>query len=277
MLIDLHAKSDISEGVKLSPRQILTKARDAGLDAVAFCETLSTARSADILALARDEFPELNVFIGVEIPTDRGILLGFVPEVDAFYLAEEWRAITYMTTPAAEAVMQLFDKHNGVTIAARPYDLEIPFNMGDHVFTFDRLSAIEVFTPRVGSLQNNFALEAATFMGLGTVGGSDPSDDLDAVGRFATFFDDEIRTQKQLVEALKNAEFWAVQIGDVEQQASNRARRPSKGGSGRGRSARASKGGGGRGGSKGGERRSSKGGGRSSRGGRSRDGRSRRS
>src|SRR5690554_1683800 len=227
MLIDLHAKSEISEGVKLSPRQILQKASDSGLDAIAFCETLSTSRSSEVLTLAKDEFFDLCVFIGVEIPTDRGILLGFVPEVDAFYLAEEWRAITYMTTPAAEAVMQLFEKHNGVTIAARPYDLEIPFNMGDHIFTFDRLSAVEVFNPRVGTLQNNFALEAATFMGLGTIGGSDPSDDLNVVGRYATFFDDEIRTQRQLVEALKTAEFWAVQIGDVKEQPSSRASRPS--------------------------------------------------
>ncbi|RAL23511.1 hypothetical protein DL240_04950 [Lujinxingia litoralis] len=258
MLIDLHAKSDRSKGVSVSARQVLSQARDAGLDAVAFCETLSTAGSNGLLDLAREEFPELTVFVGVEIPTDRGILLGFVPEIDSFYLAEEWRAITYMTTPAAEAVMQLFEKHNGVTIAARPYDLEIPFNMGDHVFTFDRLSAVEVFNPRVGALQNNFALEAATFMGLNTVGGSDPSDDVKSVGRYATFFDDEIRTQRQLVDALKSAEFWAVQIGDVEQKPSSRARRSSKGGGRRGGS------GGGRG-SKGG-RRGGSGGGRGSRG-----------
>lgn len=216
MLIDLHAKTELSEGVSLSARQVLESATAAGLDGIAVCETLTSARCRDILELAKSEFPNIKVFIGVEIPTDRGILLGFVPEISEFYLAEEWRWLAFRTTPSAQAVMELFESQNGVVIAARPYDLEIPFNMGDYIFTFDKLGAVEVFNPQVGAIQNNFALEAATFMGLGTVGGSDPRDDASVIGQYATFFDEDITTQAQFVEALKKSEYWAVQIGTAE-------------------------------------------------------------
>lgn len=217
MLIDLHAKTDLSEGVSLSARQVLESASAAGLDAIAVSETLNSARCREILELAKSDFPNIKVFIGVEIPTDRGILLGFVPEIGDFYLAEEWRWLAFRTTPSAQAVLDLFDSHNGVVIAARPYDLEIPFNMGDYIFTFDRLGAVEVFNPQVGAIQNNFALEAATFMGLCTVGGSDPRGDASVIGQYATFFDEDITTQAQFVEALKDSEYWAVQIGAPEQ------------------------------------------------------------
>lgn len=233
MLIDLHAKSNLSQGVSVTPRQVLKKAQDAGLDGVAFCETLNTSHCQEILEIARNEFSDLAVFIGVEIPTDRGILLGFAPNIDDFYIAEEWRWLTHRTTPAAEAVMELFDDKNGFVIAARPYDLEIPFNMGDYIFTFDRLGAVEVFNPRVGELQNNFALEAATFMGLGTVGGSDPNSDASKIGQYATFFEDDLKTQSQFVEALRESEFWAVQIGNPSsRKSSSRSRRKSSKGRG---------------------------------------------
>ena len=222
MLIDLHAKSNYSPSVNLSPRQVLQQASDAGLDGIAFCETLSSSRCKEILDLAARDFPDLKVFIGVEIPTDRGIFLGFVPEINSFYTAEEWRWLTHKTTPSADAVIELFEEHNGFVIAARPYDLEIPFNMGDFIFTFDRLGAVEVFNPRVGQLQNNFALEAATFMGLNTVGGSDPKDDPSVIGQYATFFEEDIQTQRQFVEELRESEYWAVQIGSPGTQKSSR-------------------------------------------------------
>lgn len=229
MLIDLHAKTQLSEGVSLTARQVLQRARDAGLDGVAFCETLATARAPETLELARSEFDELAVFIGVEIPTDRGILLGFVPDIDPFFLNEEWAWLTHRTTPSANAVLELFEEQNGVVIAARPYDLEIPFNMGDHIFEFDRLGGVEVFNPRVGQIQNNFALEAATFMGLGTTGGSDPVDNASVVGQYATFFEEDFRSQRRFVDLLRESEFWAVQFGEVSgRKESSRSRKKKK-------------------------------------------------
>ncbi len=224
MLIDLHAKSTLSEGVTCSVEDVLRKAQDAGLDAVAFTEELSTASCQN--AIAAGERMGIPVFIGVEIPTDRGLLLGFVPKIDDFYLSEEWSALTELTTPAAKDVIELFHLHQGALIAARPYDLDIPYNMGDMLFTLEDLHGVEVYNPRIGEVQNDFALEAANFLGLPTVGGSDPRGAGDAIGDYATYFIDDLEDQASFVQALRNREFWAVQLGKVDSKNSTRSSDP---------------------------------------------------
>lgn len=255
MLVDVHAKTSLSEGVSLSVDQVIQSAKSAGLDAIAFCETRSTARCEEILKIAAT-YDDIIVFIGVEIPTDRGILLGFTPEINDFYLHEEWRILTDMTTPSPESVIEMFEQQGGAVIAARPYDLEIPFNMGDQIFSLEGLKAVEVFNPHVGQIQHNFALEAATSMELPTVGGSDPTKSTDVIGQYATFFKDDITTQAEFVEALRSSEYWAVQIGDVKAKKSSRPDRPASRPS-TPRGPRPSRGGG----SSGGSRRPSRGGG----------------
>lgn len=212
MLLDMHAKSSLSDGVDLSIDDALSAAADAGLDALAFCETQSTAYCEDVLEHA-EEF-DVDVFIGVEIPTDTGILLGFAPEIDEFYLSERWRRYTDVMLPTPEAVVQLFDEVDGAVIAARPYDREPNFVMGDHIFQLDGLDAVEVVNSRVAQVHNDFAVEAATYLGLPTVGGSDPEGSDDAVGMFGTFFRQTPTTQREFVEALRRDDYWAVEVGD---------------------------------------------------------------
>ncbi len=221
MLIDIHGKSALSAGVSLSLEDILLKAKQVGLDGVAFCETRSSSLCNEAIELGRKH--DIQVFIGVEIPTDRGIMLGFVPEVDDFYLGEEWRSVADVKSPPAESVLDLFEGQGGAVIASRPYDLSIPFSMGDHIFTFDKLSAVEVFSSRVEEAQQNFAMEAAKFMDVPSVGGSDPTDSLDAVGRYATYFDGDLDSQSDFVEALREAHYWAVEIGESSRKTTRRS------------------------------------------------------
>jgi len=238
MLIDINAKSSISPDVKLSPRDVARQAKEAGLDGVAFCEHLSTSRCKEALEACRAE--GIHGFIGVEIPTDKGILIGFAPEIDEFYLAEEWRQLTELTTPPASEILSLFHRIGGAVIASRPYDLEIPHNMGDLIFTLDGIDGVEVFNGRVGRLQSDFALEAASFMNVPTCGGSD-TPKKDQVGSFATFFAKDFASQREFVEALSEAEFWAVQLGETDRKRSSRSKsdsRKGRGGRGRGRGGR---------------------------------------
>lgn len=243
MLVDIHAKTNRSADVSLSVDDVLRKAKQAGLDAVAFCDTLASAHAEELVEAGKKH--GVTVFVGVEIPTDRGILVGFTPEIDDFVLEEEWRQATELTTPAADYIIEMFDKRGGAVLAARPYDLEIPYNMGDLIFRLDQLHGVEVFNSRVGKIQSDFALEAAQFMGISTAGGSDPRDGNDSVGKFATFFKGELKTQTQFVDALRQAEYWAVTIGETERKSSSRSksnrksgRRSGRGRSGRGRSGR---------------------------------------
>jgi len=210
MLIDLHAKTSRSKGVTISAEEVAKKAKSAGLDAVAFCETLSTAHCGD--ALLACEKAGIHGFVGVEIPTAQGIVLGFVPEVGPFIISEEWRQLTELVTPTVEQVVELFEQHGGVVIASKPYDLSIPHAMGDHIFDLPGLRAVQVFASGLKSLQCDFALEAAAFLNLPTVGGSGGAQ----VGDYATLFSGDIATQADLVAALKGSDFWAVHIGAPE-------------------------------------------------------------
>lgn len=210
MLVDVHAKSSLSEGVSITVDDVLNRAAEAGLDGVAFCETLSTAYCDRVLEKARHS--EVEVFIGVEIPTDTGVLLGFVPDIADFYRAEFWRRYTDEMRPSPESILELFQEHDGAVVASRPYDRSMAFAMGDHIFELDGLDAVEVLNSRVDRTQNDFAVEAATYMGAPTVGGSDPSDSLDAIGPSATYFDGDISSQQQFVNALRDKDFWAVEV-----------------------------------------------------------------
>jgi|AP45_3_1055517.scaffolds.fasta_scaffold49053_1 hypothetical protein len=263
MLIDIHAKSSLSQGVKVSVEDVLTRAKEAGIDAVAFTEQLSSSRCKE--AIEAGKAKGIKVFIGVEIPTDKGLLLGFVPDIDTFYTGEEWSALTEWTTPTAADIIELFTSKGGALIAARPYDLDIPFNMGDMLFTLENIHGVEVYNSRLGDIQIDFALEAASFLGLPTTGGSDPKGAGEKIGDYATFFINDIETQADFVNALRNKEFWAIQLGKVETQKTTREsdpfgkRRDRRGGGDRNGGNR---GGGNRGGgNRGGNRRNNRGGG----------------
>lgn len=212
MLVDLHAKSSLSDDVDLTVDDVLASAASNGYDAIAFCETLSTMYADRVLE--RAETAEVDVFVGLEIPTDTGVLLGFGPEIDEFYSAEKWRRYTDFGVPTPEALVALFNDIGGAVIASRPYDRETDFVMGDHIFELDGLDAVEVVNSRVDRVHNDFAVEAATYMGLPTVGGSDPRGSENVVGDYGTFFNGSFSDQREFVEALKGENYWAVELDE---------------------------------------------------------------
>lgn len=212
MLIDLHVKSDHTPGVKTNIKDALQRAKKAQLDGVLFADKLASSHCKDVLEAAEEV--GIKAFIGVEIPTDKGHFIGVLPEVGRFYEEEEWKHLTSYTTPAAEDVLELFAKHNGAVIAVRPYDREIPYKMGDFLFVLNGIHAIEVMNPCTKPIENDFALEASRFLGLQTAGGSDAPNGKPRVGSVATFFTEDITTQSELVQALRESEFWAIQLDD---------------------------------------------------------------
>jgi hypothetical protein len=82
------------------------------------------------------------------------------------------------------------------------------------------------------------AVEAAEALKLPCTGGSDARGSLDEVGRGATFFKRDIKSQAELVAELLKGEYWPVMAGELprltrpgEAQA---ARKSGGGGGGRG-------------------------------------------
>ncbi|WP_163996432.1 PHP-associated domain-containing protein [Pyxidicoccus caerfyrddinensis] len=236
MLIDLHAHSYLSKGCELDPRNVLERAALFGLDGVAFTETNTQDGCDELFDLGAKS--KLKVFVGLELVTDRGQYLCFFPKPE---LAPEpvqlWGSNREKPWSAAECLPKV--KSLGAAIvAARPYDRDSQNPAMDFIRSLNVLSAVEGYNARVKQTANDLAVEAAEALKLPCTGGSDARGSLDEVGRGATFFKRDIKTQAELVAELLKGEYWPVMAGELprltrpgEAQA---ARKSGGGGGGRG-------------------------------------------
>ncbi|HVE82110.1 MAG TPA: PHP domain-containing protein [Myxococcales bacterium] len=213
MLIDLHAHSHLSKGCELSPKAVLERAAQHGLDGVAFTETNTQDGCDELFEIGQSS--KVKVFVGLELLTDKGQYLCFFPRPE---LAPEpvqmWGSNREKPWSAAECLPKV--KSLGAAIvAARPYDRDFPNPAGDYVLTLQCLSAVEGYNPKVRQTANDLAVEAAESLRLPCVAGSDARTALDEVGRAATLFKRPVATQKELVDALLGGDYWAVAVGDI--------------------------------------------------------------
>jgi predicted metal-dependent phosphoesterase TrpH len=236
MLIDLHAHSYLSKGCELDPRAVLERAALFGLDGVAFTETNTQDGCDELFDLGAKA--KVKVFVGLELVTDRGQYLCFFPKPE---LAPEpvqlWGSNREKPWSAAECLPKV-KSLGAAIIAARPYDRDFPNPAMDFIRSLNILSAVEGYNARVKQTSNDLAVEAAEALKLPCTGGSDARGSLDEVGRGATFFKRDIKTQAELVAELLKGEYWPVMAGELP-----RLTRP-----GEAQAARKQGGGGGRGG-----------------------------
>jgi hypothetical protein len=213
MLIDLHARTRATVPGGHEARKIISAARRAGLDGVAFVDRLHSSHARELTAVGEEEnFP---VFIGVEIPALTGRFLCFGPEVDPFFQREEWRQLMAISVnPTVKRVIDLFENIGGAVVAAQPYAREDGTRLGDKLVLYDRLSGVEVFSPQCRHIERVLAMEAGVKMGLPLAAGSETGRSLGDVGQAATLFSSRIQTQREFVEALRSGEFWAVDLTD---------------------------------------------------------------
>lgn len=209
MLIDLHVHSHHTRGCTLAPRDVLRRAKEAGLDGVAFTDLNTLDGLEEIRAAGRAE--GILALAGVEIATDRGHYLCFFPDPakipappQIFGSATPW--------PVGDVLQKVRDL-GGVAVAAHPYDKSIERPSGDFIFTLDGLSAIEGLNGRRKASANDLAVEAADHMNLPCIAGSDAHASLDEIGGAATLFRDIVRTEADVVAQIRAATVYSVAIG----------------------------------------------------------------
>lgn len=211
-LIDLHTHTSYSSGcAHQTAEELIEAAIEAGLDGVAITEHLvpDGARVAQEIGRRKYGFP---VFCGVEANTTIfgdvlvfGCCRGFAHQC-------HWPALRSTVHDAG-----------GVIIAAHPFrrwdqfalwsyleeqGLELSADLAGADFV-QGLTAIEVENGGVRADENEEARILARILGLPGVGGSDAHIPQD-VGRAATRFTDTIRTDKELVAALKQGDYYPV-------------------------------------------------------------------
>jgi predicted metal-dependent phosphoesterase TrpH len=208
MLIDLHVHSNHTRGCSTSVRDVVRRAREAGLDGVAITDLNTLEGLAEIRAAAQEE--KFLALCGVEVTTDRGHYLCFFPDpsrvpapAQVFGSATPW--------PVREVLAKVREM-GGAAVAAHPYDKTIERPSGDVIFTLDGIHAIEGLNARRRGSANDLAVEAADHMNLpctGASGAHEPSE----IGKAATLFRDPVASEADLVAQLKAGTVFSVAIG----------------------------------------------------------------
>ena len=218
MLIDLHVHSHHSPGGALAPRDIVRRAKAAGLDGVVVTDVNTLDGLEEVRAAGREE--GLLALVGAELVTDHGHYLCYfpdparVPAPPQMFGSTPWRV---------REVVQRVRELGAVVVAAHPYDKSIDRPSGDFIFALEGLSAIEGLCARRKGPANDLAVEAADHMSLPCVGGSGAHDILEDVGKAATLFREPVASEADVVRQIQAGHVFCVAIGVTPQP-------PSRGG-----------------------------------------------
>ena len=208
MLIDLHAHTwPRSNDSILNPEDLVVRAKQAGLDAICFTEH-DTLWEPEALADIRAKHDFL-VLAGVEISTDDGHILVF--GVDKYIFG------MHRSRELAKHV----ENAGGVMVAAHPYRKQMPwFSRNDEEYqaslkkasqnpAYQFVSALEIQNGRGSDKENEFSHHLADLMGMHGTAGTDSHMPID-IGKCATYFEKDIRDERELIAELKAGRFYAV-------------------------------------------------------------------
>ena len=208
MLIDVHVHSHHSPGCTLTPREIVRRAREVGLDGVVVTDTNTLDGLDEMRAAGREE--GLIALCGAEIVTDRGHYLCYFPDPAKVPALPQM----FGTTPwKVREVLERVRELGAAVVAAHPYDKSVERPSGDFIFTLEGLSALEGLNARRKGPANDLAIEAADHMNLPCVGGSGARPVLDDIGKAATLFREPVANEEDLVRQIRSGKVFCVTIG----------------------------------------------------------------
>lgn len=228
MLIDLHVHTAYSEGFTCSLEDTIARCREAGIGALLLAECDVVPDLDEVRRISQElEFP---IFVGVDVDASDGRVIAVPADPTApGFQNQSWagQRDDFLVRHVIEAVADM----DGAVLAAHPYlDDGGPY-LGDRIYDIPGFAGVEVACGVKRHLCNDLALEAASSMAVPTVGGSDTGPEGQRLGSYATAFVDEITTQEELVAALLEGAFWAVELRKASPQAPRKRRRRRRGGS----------------------------------------------
>ncbi len=210
-VFDLHVHTSRgSSDSNLTPEQLAERAIEIGLDGVCLTEH---GGGWDRREIERTFPSELTVIGGIEAATDAGHVLvyGMQSYVNGMH--------------SAAGVRKAVDRAGGVMVSAHPFRNlfnprpnianllypdpcarpESPRRASEHS-VFGAVDEMETANGGNTPEENEFAAAVARELGLRGTGGSD-AHSLHGLGRCVTVFDGDVRSEADLIEALRNRAF----------------------------------------------------------------------
>jgi hypothetical protein len=204
--VDLHLHTNRgSADSNLSIEGLIERAREIGIGAVCVTEHDNMWELHEVGEAA--EASGVHLLRGMEVTTDVGHIgvFGLNRYIGGIYKLKELRRVA--------------DDHGGILVANHPfrYKLDAKFSFinpdqepidPDHparaagLEIFKLVDAIEVLNGACSEDENVFALKVARLLGLAEVAGSD-SHSPGSVGCVTTLFADPIKSEHELIEAIK--------------------------------------------------------------------------
>ena len=197
MIIDLHTHSyPASACSSVSVEDLIVHAKQKGLNGICLTDHNYVWDQERVDQLQDDH--EFLVLRGNEITTNEGDMLvfGFEKNVRGIIRLEELK--------------KEVDQVEGFIIAAHPFRGFLTFGVSQLGLTTEKavqrplfkfVNAIETLNGKVTQKENNFAAGVAKELNLPQTGGSD-AHMADEVGIYATRFDDTIKNENDLIQAL---------------------------------------------------------------------------
>lgn len=183
----VHEKKYSTDSM-MSLEEIVKQAKEIGLDGVCITDHDSNEIMEEAHQLKKNT--GFLILVGVEILTYEGDLI-------VFGLKELPKHMMH-----ASDLLDLITEKGGVGISAHPYR-QNNRGMEDFIKKLPKLAGVEGFNGNT-SMENNLkAYQAATEMGIPIFGSSD-AHQVDRIGKYATWFPEGIRDEKDLIEAIKD-------------------------------------------------------------------------
>ena len=210
MLVGLHVHTyPNSWDSFLSPDEAVEHARATGLDAIVLTEHDWAWDPDGVSELAKRH--DFTVLSGIEINTEDGHVLcyGLHEYIFGMHRADE----------LAGYVADV----GGVMIAAHPYRRQMPWrwdNEDDYQEALQRaernlsyrfVAALEIINGRGTLKENTYSMTLAQRMGMPSTA-SDDCHELKDIDRTATYFEREINTERDLIDALRSGRFWPLDL-----------------------------------------------------------------
>jgi hypothetical protein len=211
-VIDMHIHTVVgSMDSDISPKRLAEQAKAVGLDGFAITEHLHQWRDDEVREFREEH--DLFVFNAREWTTDMGHIgvLGLPADIkglryasDLRRAAQEYGAFMVMNHP-----FRYFPGPSSLLFGDRWRAGSLTIEeLCDHP-VFGMVDAIEVLNGGCIDRENRQAAEVAAALNLPCVGGSDAHMPLE-VGRFATQFEADIKTEEQMLNELRAGRFGPV-------------------------------------------------------------------
>ena len=191
--IDLHVHTIFGGDSIIKPDEVVSRSRQVGLDAVCITEHHSYFLSDPFKKISLETgFP---IFQGLEYRAQEGHLLVFGMKVEEEDLPPRL---------PMQWTVNWVQQRGGLAIPAHPYQNGTLSGFpGDRILQIKDLLALEALNASLSRQENQSAVKAAFQLGIKGIGGSDahgPS----VLGRAYTLFPAPIRSEDELVQALRN-------------------------------------------------------------------------